>query len=125
MPAAAIRTTDVPEEDTMPPNFQQQAAQRMHQQAVHTQVRHHQQAAQTAHRMGRPMASPMHRTVWVQGPRARAPFRLVGFLFKLVFLVLLLAVAIAFGPQLLDEVRQQTDVDGAGGGTGGTEQPAP
>jgi hypothetical protein len=107
---------------TMPPNFSQQSAQRMHQQAVQTHHRHHQQAIQTHQRMSRSHTQPMRPTShWSGGSGQAGPFSVIGFLFKVVLLVAIVGLAIAFGPRLVDEVQQQVDTN-----TGtGTETPAP
>jgi hypothetical protein len=112
----------------MPPNFQAQQAQRMHIQAAQTQQRMHRAATDAALRAGRSTTPPMRPvTHWGGGGgTARGPFRLVGFLFKLVFSLVLLALALAFGPKLIDQVSQQMDdTTGGGSGGGGVEQPAP
>lgn len=112
------------------PNYSSQAAQRASQQASQAAQRASQNA-QRAHQMAvdaarrgaqRPMSPSMR---WSGGPTVRRPFSFVGFVFKVALLVAIVALAITFGPQLIDEVQQQVD-NGTGTGTGtGTETPVP
>jgi hypothetical protein len=89
------------------PNFhQQQSAQRMHQQAAQSAQRMHQQAAQSAQQASRMAADAAARNNamaraghagmrWSPGGSGtRGPFSLIGFVFKLVLLAVIVAVAI-------------------------------